>query len=152
MSFRLEKIRMRRARQEDSELMLDWRNHPDTRRYFFDSSPVDPEVHKVWFRAALTNPSCYLLIGEDAVVKPVGVVRFDQEDNSADIAIYLLPERRGQGLGTPLLEAAIRWLKENSTVEHIRADVLAANVASLRMFGAAGFASNLDRLSMDIRR
>ena len=145
-------IRMRRARQEDSESIFEWRNHPDTRRYFFDPAPLDPEAHKAWFSAALTNPSRYLLIGEDASGRTVGVVRFDQEDNSADIAIYLVPHRRGEGLGTPLLEAAVRWLKENSTVEHIRANVLSTNAASLKMFAAAGFAPSANRLSLDICR
>jgi RimJ/RimL family protein N-acetyltransferase len=146
----VEKIQMRRARQEDSESMLEWRNHPDTRRYFFDPSPVDPEAHKAWFSAVLTNPSRHLLIGEDATGKPVGVVRFDQKDNAADIAIYLVPQRHGEGLGTPLLDAAVLWLKENSTVEHIRADVLAANAASLKMFAASGFTHDVHRLSLDI--
>jgi UDP-2,4-diacetamido-2,4,6-trideoxy-beta-L-altropyranose hydrolase len=147
----VEKIQIRRARQKDSESMLEWRNHPDTLRYFFDPSPVDSGAHKAWFSAALTNPSRCLLIGEDVLGNPVGVVRFDQEGSFADIAIYLVPERHGEGLGTPLLHAAVQWLKENSTVERIRADVLAANVASLKMFAAAGFATDVHRVSLDIR-
>jgi RimJ/RimL family protein N-acetyltransferase len=146
----VEKILMRRARQEDSESMLEWRNHPDTRRYFFDPSPFDPAAHKAWFSAALTNPSRFLLIGEDVRERAVGVVRFDQEGNSADIAIYLVPQRRGEGLGILLLGAAVLWLKGNSAVKHIRADVLAANAASLKMFAAAGFTPNVNRLSLDI--
>jgi hypothetical protein len=86
MSSLVGKIRMRLAAQEDSELIFEWRNHRDTRRYFFDPSPVDPEAHKAWFSAALKNPSRYLLIGEDASERDVGVVRFDQEGNSADMA------------------------------------------------------------------
>jgi len=151
MSFQAKKIHMRLARKEDSDVMLEWRNHPDTRRFFFDSSAIDPEVHKTWLSAALANPSRYLLIGEDTAVKPVGVVCFDQEENVADISIYLAPQRRGEGLGIPLLDAAVKWLKENSTIEHIFADVLPTNGASLKMFAAFGFKSNLHRLSLDIR-
>ncbi len=152
MSSLVGKIRMRLAAQEDSELIFEWRNHRDTRRYFFDPSPVDPEAHKAWFSAALKNPSRYLLIGEDASERDVGVVRFDQEGNSADIAIFLVPNRHGEGLGILLLEAAVTWLKESSTVTHIRAEVLAKNTASLKMFAAAGFTPNLHRLSLNICR
>jgi len=152
VSSQVEKIRIRRARQEDSESILEWRNHPETRSYFFDPSPVDPEAHRAWFSAALTNSLRYLLIGEDASERTVGVVRFDQVGNSADIAIYLVPHRHGEGLGILMLEAAVRWLKENSTVELIRADVLAKNAASLKMFAAAGFTPNVHRLSLDICR
>ena len=145
------KIRMRPANQEDCESMLEWRNHPNTLRFFFDPSPVNSEVHKSWFSAALTNPSCHLLIGEDASGKSVGVVRFDQKDSAAEIAIYLVPSRRGERLGNPLLDAAIQWLRENSTVEYVSANVLEANKASLKMFLASRFMKNLDRLSLNIR-
>jgi len=151
MTFQAKKIHMRLARKEDSDVIFEWRNHPDTRKFFFDSSSIDPETHKTWFSTVLVNPSRYLLIGEDAAGKPVGVVRFDLEENAADISIYLAPQWREEGLGTPLLDAAVEWLKENSTIEHIFADVLPTNEASLKMFAALGVKSNLHQLSLDMR-
>jgi RimJ/RimL family protein N-acetyltransferase len=129
---------------------LEWRNHPDTLRFFFDPSPIDPDLHKSWFSAVLKNPSCHLLIGEDSSGRSVGVVRFDQKGIDAEIAIYLVPNRRGEGLGHLLLDAAVHWLKENSTVEYVNANVLASNKASLKMFLRSKFNYNLHRLTLDI--
>jgi RimJ/RimL family protein N-acetyltransferase len=80
------------------------------------------------------------------------VVRFDQNEDSAVVDIYLVPERRGQGLGTPMLDAALQWLKRNSSVRHLYADVLAENAASMRLFATAGFVTTTWRLSLDLTR
>jgi RimJ/RimL family protein N-acetyltransferase len=151
MSSPLGTVKIRRAKQDDCELILEWRNHPETRRYFFDSSPINPAEHRVWFSAIAADPSGFLLIGEDAVSESIGVVRFDQKGDYADVSIYLAPQRRGQGMGVPLLEASVRWLKENSTVKLVCADVLAENADSLKMFDAAGFAIDRYRLFLNIR-
>lgn len=143
---------MRCARQEDCEPLLEWRNHPETRRYFLDSSVVAPAMHKEWFIATLKNPFSHLLIGEDSSERAVGVVRFDQKGSFADTSIYLRPQTRGQGLGLPLLEAAVQWLKVNTTVEVICANVLAANTASLKIFAAAGFTRSTNLFSLNICR
>ncbi len=152
MLSQLKKIQIRCARQEDCEPMLEWRNHPDTRRHSFDPTPLDPNDHKLWFNTVLANPSQELLIGEHGVGNPVGVVRFDLENNVAKISIYLVPNMHRKGMGTPLLYAAIQWLKENSTVELVHAYVTPANLASLKMFREAGFTPNGFRFSLELRR
>jgi RimJ/RimL family protein N-acetyltransferase len=124
----------------DREPMYAWRNHPDTRRFFFDPTPLAAADHARWFAAALADPRRHLLVAEDAR-GPVGVLRFDVEDREEEAAIdiYVVPERRGSGLGTPLLRAGLDWLRQNTNVRRLNAEVVPANRASCRMFEACGF-------------
>lgn len=146
-------IRVRRARQDDGERILEWRNHPVTRRYFFNPEPIDADTHRAWFAAVLADiQHRHLLIAEDATGCPIGVVRFDEDGDSARVDIYLVPERHGHGLGKAMLDSALLWLARNSSVKQVHADVLAENVASRQMFAAAGFANAVCRFSLDLHR
>jgi UDP-2,4-diacetamido-2,4,6-trideoxy-beta-L-altropyranose hydrolase len=144
-------ICVRRARQDDCKRILEWRNHPDTRRYFLNPEPIDADTHCAWFAAILADTRHrHLLIAEDAANCPIGVVRFDEDGDSARVDIYLDPERHGHGLGKAMLDVALKWLESNSSVRKVYADVLAENAASMRMFAAAGFENTVCRFSMDL--
>lgn len=94
-----------------------------------------------WFTALLNNPERYLLAIENHLGQPVGIIRFDttNQEGTANVDIYLVPEKRGFGLGAPVLLAGLKWLKLNSTIRRITADVLVANKSSCRMFDSTGF-------------
>ena len=80
-----------------------------------------------------------LLIGEVAPI-PVWVVRFDLGGESATISIYLDPSLRGIGLGPALITASLNWLcSSKSDLKHVEAKIKAANSASSKAFGEAGF-------------
>jgi ribosomal protein S18 acetylase RimI-like enzyme len=53
------------------------------------------------------------------------------------VDIALLPDRRGQGLGTALLQGLLRYLGKRARV--MRCSVMVGNEASLRMLCRAGF-------------
>ncbi len=146
-------IHVRRARQDDCERILEWRNDPATRRYFFDPKPIDAVSHRAWFAAVLADITHrHLLIAEDETGAPIGVVRFDEDGDSARVDIYLVPAQHGHGLGKAMLDAALQWLARNSAVRRVHADVLVENAASMRMFAAAGFANTACRLSLNLAR
>ena len=75
-----------------------------------------------------------LLIGWDND-KPVGVVRFDKEQDFAEVSIYLVPDGDYSGQGKNLLFSAESWLKTNHPdIKGVRAHVLAKNEASENLF------------------
>jgi RimJ/RimL family protein N-acetyltransferase len=134
-------VRIRKATPGDCDAMLEWRNHPETHRHFFNPNPIAPEAHRAWFEATLSNPDRHLLIAEEESGRPVGVVRFDVSGEEAEIDIYLAPESRGKKLGVGLLHAGMEWLKSNTGVRRVRAEVIPANASSLRLFAQGGFAT-----------
>jgi UDP-2,4-diacetamido-2,4,6-trideoxy-beta-L-altropyranose hydrolase len=127
------------AQLGDARRLYEWRNHPAVRAHAHDSRPIDFETHRTWLATVLADPQRALLIAH-AGGAPVGVLRFDLCGEEALVSVYLVPERLGQGLGPAIIEQGSLWLQASRpAVKRIRAEVHAANPASLASFEAAGF-------------
>lgn len=133
-------IYVRLAVADDAELVWPWRNNETTRRYFFDSSSVSLETHLAWWNRSLSDPKRVLLIGM-LEGKEVGVIRYDLVDSrKAEVSIYLDPTMTGRGIGGKLLHAGQNWMIQNHPqIDAVVAEVMPKNIASLRVFFAAGF-------------
>jgi len=132
-------VEIRRANEQDSRNLFDWRNHPAIRVISRNIAPIAWEDHQRWFADVMANPDRELFIGsiDD---RPIGVVRFDKEAAVAEISIYLVPEGGFNGQGRNLLLAAEQWLKNNrSDIKSIRAGVLGENEASKKLFLGANY-------------
>jgi RimJ/RimL family protein N-acetyltransferase len=135
------KVLVRNARQDDSDLLLRWRNHPDTRRWSLSSSAVNAGGHEAWLSECLLDPDRVLLLAEEGGA-PVGTVRFDRDgqDDRWEVSITLAPEHRGRGLAGAVLDAGESFLLGARPYSHlIVARVRTANTASRRLFEAAGY-------------
>lgn len=132
-------IEIRAANEHDAEQLFSWRNHPDIRAASRHSEIIPWEDHQKWFSAQLASPDALLVIGERGG-SPVGVVRFDVQDDSAEISIYLVPGGSEPGSGRALLRSAESWfVSRRPGVDVFRANVLGGNERSRRFFSEAGF-------------
>ena len=149
MGFSL--VRIRKAVATDAGPMLCWRNEPAVRKASRNEAPIDLASHQRWFDLTLADPNRLLLIGEFSG-KPVGVVRFDIDGESAEVSIYLLASAVGRGLGADLLSAAENWLMgARPHVKKIRADVLPDNPPSHALFAGSGYRLSQSSYSKDLR-
>jgi RimJ/RimL family protein N-acetyltransferase len=80
-----------------------------------------------------------LYIVEDSKGDPFGVVRFDVEINCAEVHIYLVPDKQGQGYGVRVLDAAVEKLMLKLPICTLLSKVKPENVASGKVFNKAGF-------------
>jgi len=138
-------IDLRPANPADGEMIFCWRNHPVVRRYSGDAREIDWETHCEWFRQSLQNPNRILLIAE-ADGNPLGVLRYDLSETrlstqqSAQVSVYLKPEKIGQGYGANLLVAGVQWIRnQHPSVSKLVAEILPENAASIRAFERAGY-------------
>jgi len=132
-------LAFRAADAADEGLTLEWRNHPEVRRFSGDGSPIAHDDHHRWFGRVIADPDRALLIAQHEG-RPLAVVRFDDlGTGEPEISIYVDPARHGGGWGTEVLVAAASWLQERHEIRRIRARIHADNSASQRAFGAAGF-------------
>lgn len=132
-------IDIRKARPEDLKQLFQWRNHSSIRAVSRDAKLIDWQDHKRWFASVLTDSAKILLIGQRADI-PVGVVRFDVQNDEAEISIYLVPNLASPGLGRNLLQSAEQWLVANhSGINKVRAHVLGSNERSQKLFSGAGY-------------
>lgn len=153
LSLHADQLQLRRATPDDCERIWRWRNDPRTRRSAFDPRPIDLAAHRNWYQGVLDNPRQILLIGT-ILDREIGVLRYDMDEESAEesaeISVYLDPERHGLGLGSRLIAAGSRWIKnERPAVKDLVARIRPENAASLKAFQDAGYrAEGADRLTL----
>lgn len=132
-------IEMRVARQDDSDKLLEWRNHPTIRAASRNPDVISREDHQKWIASVLASSDRLLLIGQCEGL-PVGVVRFDIQGDEAEVSIYLVPDIKQHGQGRELLQSAEYWFSANRPkVNKISAYVLGDNERSQRLFLGAGY-------------
>jgi UDP-2,4-diacetamido-2,4,6-trideoxy-beta-L-altropyranose hydrolase len=132
-------LKVRPAAAPDRDRMHAWRNAPSVRAASMDVSEIVLAEHRRWFDRVLSSPDRVLLVGEDST-GAVGVVRFDLRGNEAEVSIYVVEPRLGQGLGGALLRAAEDWLARHKPgVAVLHARTLPHNAASRRLFEQAGY-------------
>ncbi len=127
-------VAVRPAAAEDADLLLAWRNDPDTRAWSRTADLVSSADHRDWLDRVLANPERKLLIAEQDG-RPVGTVRFDRGNHTWEVSITLAPAARGKGLAVPVLLAAERTLDRPTIHAIIHRD----NAASLALFERAGY-------------
>jgi len=141
---------LRRAEMSDVKPVFEWRNAPETRKFFSDPDPISWEGHISWFSQAIQSKDICFLIAE-IKCKPVGVLRYDIMEHVAEVSIYLVPGNYGKGIGPALLRSGHHWIENNRLdVALIRAKVLSKNVASVKAFKKAGFVETVYTLEYSV--
>jgi UDP-2,4-diacetamido-2,4,6-trideoxy-beta-L-altropyranose hydrolase len=137
-------LSMRRVSAEDCRSVYEWRNHPEIRRFALNGQEISWERHKAWFETAIHDSRIGFLIAEEDN-RPVGVVRFDIADKTAEVSIYVIPGRQGKGYGRAVLDASQEWLRSHRPeISDLSAKIVRANNASRRLFEEAGFENIYD--------
>ena len=132
-------IEIRPALFSDCYNLFEWRNYSSIREASRNTEIIKWEDHQAWISTVLNDPKRFLLIGELEKC-PVGVVRFDVENDQAEISIYLVPDAQFEGKGRQLLQSAENWLMKNyPTILCINAHVLKNNIPSKNLFLKAGY-------------
>ncbi|MBT7953421.1 MAG: GNAT family N-acetyltransferase, partial [Gammaproteobacteria bacterium] len=136
-------IEIRQVNKSDTQHLFEWRNHPKIRSVSKNNTPITWEEHQRWFYEVAGNNDRELLIGTSAD-EPVGIVRFDKEDNVAEVSIYLVPDSGFSGQGRNLLFSAEQWLRANRPdIKDIRACVLGTNEVSKNLFLGSNYLINM---------
>lgn len=134
-------LTLRNAQTEDSMLLFGWINEPAVRQFSLNPAPVPLAMHTSWYQHKLSDKNCFIFIAEISK-EPVGMIRFDLQNNEAIISYLLDTAYRGKGLGVYLLLKGIQKLKgASSRFKTISALVQHHNGASVRAFEKAGFTS-----------
>jgi RimJ/RimL family protein N-acetyltransferase len=134
---------VKKARIDDSEDILNWRNDSLAREMFRSSDVVLQENHKEWFESTLKNKQRLLLICEDvSTAEKIGVIRLDlhKDQTEAEISLNISPQMRRKRYAKPCLEAALDYLlKTHPKCKKVIAEIKKINVGSKKSFEGVGF-------------
>ncbi|MCI5059435.1 MAG: UDP-2,4-diacetamido-2,4,6-trideoxy-beta-L-altropyranose hydrolase [Alphaproteobacteria bacterium] len=127
-------IRLRPARLEDAQLLLDWRNDPATRQASLNTDIIAYEDHVKWFKGVLEDQNRHLYIATHDN-HDVGTIRADltPETGAYNLSWSVAPEHQGKGVGKKMLSRLMEELEGPFTAT-IRKD----NTASIRIAETTG--------------
>jgi len=125
-------IRLRSATIQDTDLLLEWRNDPQTRKVSHHTAEVQRDEHISWLTKTLNNANRRLFVAEENGV-PVGTVRADLSDGVYELSWTVAPNARGRGVGKRMVA-----LLASQISGPIRAEVKAGNASSIRIAEYAG--------------
>lgn len=144
---------MRPVEMVDAEILLEWRNDPETRRWVRTQQVIDLRDHLTWLEAAIREESrwYHVLVDTDAsastsasadTAPAIASVRYDLEPDTgaAEVSILVAPTERGRGIGRVALEQSLPALRQwRPEVTEVLAVVHEDNLASQRLFESAGY-------------
>jgi UDP-2,4-diacetamido-2,4,6-trideoxy-beta-L-altropyranose hydrolase len=144
-------LEIRKVREVDKDIILEWRNNPSVYKYALNPNPISIDNHEKWFAKVLINETCFFYMGIFAG-KKCGTVRYDLFENKleGEVSISLAPEFWGKGLALKLMEIGEARLKSESAVNVIHATVLNENSASISLFLKSEFYPYLTKLKKEI--
>ena len=132
-------LALRTARMADADLLFQWAN--EARPWSRSTVPISREGHDRWMKLNVEAgyPAHWVLIIENDVFGPVGMIRFDmvkRDVMSYVVSIIIDPEHRGKGFGRDALGQACNLvMPECLLLAEIRND----NIASISIFRKCGF-------------
>lgn len=134
-----ELCRIRLMTEADLPVVLDWRNHPNVRRYMFTQHEIGLDEHRNWFAKAKEDPSRRLLIVEEAS-QSIGYVQFGRvaKFGVADWGFYVRPEAP-KGTGIKLGIAALNYAFRALMLHKVCGQAIEYNKASIAFHQRLGF-------------
>lgn len=129
----------RRVLPSDIKLILDWRNHPSTRKFMLNQNIISAGEHKLWFEETLFSHDRLLLIVED-LGSPIGSVHFKGLDSNCGVEwSFQSAPSSPKGSGIKVCASALNYLFQNSIISEVYGYVLDFNAASLNLHERLGF-------------
>lgn len=135
----VEGFEIKLATIEDMRAVFDLSNDELVRANSFNQEKINWEDHKNWFKKKMNDRNCVFYLVKNLQNKLISQVRFDKNNNEADISISISPEFRGKGFGVEILKLTSDKAIKESNVKKINAYVKNENVPSKISFEKAGY-------------
>ncbi len=139
-----DRIYIRRITEDDTDLIVDWRNREDVREHFFFRERFTRQMHEDWLRTKIaTGKVEQFIVCLTDTDKPIGssyLRDIDRDGGSAEYGIFIgEASARGKGLGAEILKATMDYALNVLKLKTVRARAISDNIASIRIFENYGF-------------
>ena len=137
--MRQSELYFRRATVNDAGLLFRWINDSETRAQSLSTNYISYPKHMDWFSKKILDSNCYLyIVYKDDV--PVGMIRFDVQNDMCSVSYLVDKLQRGKGIGSSIVYTGIQQFKNDSSFTGLlTAVVKTVNHASLKIFEKFGF-------------
>lgn len=134
-------IHLQPATEEDLELLMAWRSHPDVYRYFYmQDGPLKWEEHYRFWNSRHDRVDWIIYLDDGNRKRKVGSVNATNLSNDIpEIGIFIGEVTlMGKGIGTLALSLVVQWLRTRG-YSRVRARISKDNTPSQRLFASIGF-------------
>lgn len=134
-------IKVVSASENDLELILAWRSHPEIFRFFRQQKgPLTWEEHVNFWKMRKNREDLIIKYQNDGKWRKVGTINFSKLDSKLPEVGILIGELtlHGKGVGLRALLLGLKLLKEQR-YERVFAEINVKNAASTKLFKKAGF-------------
>lgn len=137
-------IYLRPITDEDTSLIVAWRNSDAVRSRFIYREPFTVEGHRSWLKNMVeTGKAIQTIVCDLETDKPLGSVFLrdvDRKHNKAEYGIFLgEAQARGRGVGTAAAKLLLRYAFCEEKLHRVFLRVLADNAQAIRSYEKAGF-------------
>ncbi len=138
------KVYIRPITEEDTDLIIEWRNSEAVRPYFIYQKPFTREGHLNWLKTMIETGCGYQFIvckiEDDTPIGCTYLRDYDREHNKIEYGVFLGSENvKGQGIGTEILGLTLQFAFETLKVHKVFARAFSDNQASIGSFLKGGF-------------
>lgn len=134
-------VELRTITSSDLNILYEWRNNKHIISLSASQNPVTFIEHSEWFNNIISGTTTKIfIILNDRV--PIGQIRFDKiedEDNSCEVSIYLIPGQEKKGIGSKALKQGIKLILQFWNIDRINAWVRQDNEQSQFFFKKNNF-------------
>ena len=137
-------IYLRPMTEEDTDLIVAWRNSDGVRKHFIYQAMFTKEGHLNWLKTQVeTGKAAQMIICESDTDKPLGSVYIrdiDREHRKGEYGIFIGEDTaRGRGIGTATAKLMIQYAFEELVLHRLFLRVYADNLRAVRSYEKAGF-------------
>ena len=131
--------RIRSMTLGDLPMVLEWRNHPEVRRFMLTQHEISLTEHTEWFNRAMQDDTRRLLIVQENH-NPIGFVQFSGvvPGGIADWGFYAQPDA-AKGTGRKLGQSALDFAFGPLKLHKVCGEAIASNQTSIRFHERLGF-------------
>ncbi len=145
------KLSYREITEEDTDLVLHWRNSDFVRVNFIYQPLITREEHLIWLNTKVnTGRVIQFIILEKAAARAVGSVYLRDIDyvaKKAEYGIFIGEESAcGKGYGTEAAETIISFAFKELGLRNLTLRVLEKNVRAIKSYEKAGFSVKNNRM------
>lgn len=138
------RIYIRRITEDDTDLIVNWRNREEVREHFFFRERFTRQMHEQWLRTKIaTGEVEQFIVCLTDTDEPIGssyLRDIDRESGSAEYGIFIgEASARGKGLGAEILKATMDYALNVLNLKTVRSRAISTNTASIKIFMNYGF-------------
>ncbi len=139
INHEIEKTQLRPLLQTDLLQLLEWRNHPEIRRYMLTQHEISLSEHQQWFERISQDPHKHSMIFE-LNNEAMGFVNFTglSKGRIADWGFYIAPGAP-KGSGQKLGNTALAYAFKQCHFHKVCGQALSFNDRSIRLHKTLGF-------------